>query len=95
MSAFDDDSGQSPRNGAGHIALTVGVAAIALTLLPVVGEFLAIPVALVATIAGFIGFDRADRGHATNRGDAVVGGGLGVLSLLVNLAMLAAVHGGA
>ena len=84
-----------PRNGAGHAALGLGVAAIAFTFVPIVGEFIAIPAAIAAVVTSFIGFDRVDQGRATNRGDAVVGGGLGVFALLTMLVMFAAVHGSA
>lgn len=73
----------------------LGVAAIAFTFVPIIGEFIAIPAAIGAVATGFIGFDRVDQGRATNRRDAVVGGSLGVLALLITLVMFAVVHGSA
>ena len=64
-----------------------------LMFVPVVGEFVTIPVAIGAVIAGVIGFDRHDRGLASSRWDAVLGACLGVLVLLITLVLLAAVHG--
>ena len=83
----------SPPGGAGQIALILGVVAIALMFVPVVGEFVTIPAAIGAVIAGVIGFDRYDRGLASSRWDAVLGACLGVLVLLTTLVLLAAVHG--
>ncbi|WP_226862967.1 hypothetical protein [Mycolicibacterium baixiangningiae] len=60
---------------------------------PVLGDFVAIPAAIAAVIAGLIGFNRADQGHATNGRDAVNGGSLGVLALLITLLVFATVYG--
>jgi hypothetical protein len=93
MKAPRDESLPSPRNGAGLAALILGVLAIVFIFVPIVGDFIAIPAAIGAVVAGVMGFDRVDQGRATNRGDAVVGGGLGVVALLMTLIMFAAVHG--
>jgi hypothetical protein len=93
MIAPQDTPTPSPRNGAGNVALALGVAAIMFIFVPIVGEFIAIPAAIGAVVTGFIGFDRVDQGRATNRRDAVVGGTLGALALLIMLVMFAAVHG--
>ncbi|MGE2729651.1 hypothetical protein ACQI4F_09235 [Mycolicibacterium vaccae] len=82
-----------PRNRAGHAALILGVVALAFVFVPVIGEFVSIPAAVGAVVAGFVGFDRVGRGVATNRRDAVIGGVLGVLVLFMSLLIFAAVHG--
>ncbi|MGE2836123.1 hypothetical protein [Mycobacterium sp. SMC-4] len=83
-----------PQNGAGQAALVLGVVAIVFVFVPVIGDFVSIPAAIGAVITGIAGFDRADRGRATNRLDAVIGGVLGLVALLVTLLIFAAVHGG-
>ena len=80
----------SPRNGAGRAALVLGVTALAFTFIPVIGDFVAIPAAIGAVVTCFIGLDRVD---ATHRSDAVIGGVLGVLTLLIALVIFAAEHG--
>lgn len=84
-----------PRNGAGRAALILGLVAIMFTFVPIIGDFIVIPAAIGAIAAGLIGFDRADRGRATNRRDALIGASLGALTLLITLFILAAVHGAA
>ncbi|MFF2082874.1 hypothetical protein ACFVVM_03830 [Nocardia sp. NPDC058176] len=80
-----------PRNGAGLAALILGMLGIALSFVPFLSEVAAIPCAIAALIASYIGCDRVERGLATNRVDAVVGGVLGGLALmsavLINLAV--------
>ena len=88
-----DSSTGSTRNGMGNAALCLGLVAIAFTFVPIVGDFIALPAAVCAVIAGVIGSGRVDRGLATNRGAAVVGGFLGVLALLLALVVFAVVHG--
>lgn len=94
MGSSQRDSRPLPHDGAGHAALALGLVAVIATFVPVIGELVVIPVAIGAAVAGFVGFDRVEHGRATNRGDALVGGGLGVIMLLINVAVLAAVHGG-
>ncbi|MDZ4234731.1 MAG: hypothetical protein U1C73_13475 [Dietzia sp.] len=81
------------RNGVGNAALILGVISITFTFVPIVGDFVALPAAMCAIIAGVIGSGRVDRRQATNRGAAVVGGALGVLTLLLALLIFAVVHG--
>lgn len=85
----------TPRNGAGTAALILGVVALAGNFVPIVGDFIAVPAALGAVVTSYIGFDRVYQGLATNRGDAVVGGSLGVLTLLITLVVFAATQGSA
>ncbi|MFD4406898.1 hypothetical protein ACFWPH_29445 [Nocardia sp. NPDC058499] len=81
------------RNGAGLAALILGIFAVSFTFIPFAGEFLTAPAGLAAVIAGFIGWDRADRGIATNRADALVGGVLGAVALMMALLVYAATNG--
>ncbi|MFQ6226110.1 hypothetical protein [Nocardia sp. NPDC002869] len=46
-------------------------------------------------IAGFIGWDRVDRGIATNRKDALIGGVLGFIAPMMTLLVYAATSGAA
>lgn len=69
-----------PRNGAGDAALTAGVVALVFSLVPIVGEYVAIPAAVAATVLGLIGFIRADQGLATNPWKALIGAVLGLVA---------------
>jgi hypothetical protein len=73
------------RNGLGTAALVVGVVAL-LTSWLVLGGLLGI----VAVILGVIGLGRVKRREASNRGSAIAGVVLGVLSALVAAAVIAA-----
>ncbi|NVN49042.1 hypothetical protein [Mycolicibacterium hippocampi] len=81
------------RNGVGTAALILGVISITFTFVPIVGDFVALPAAVCAIIAGVVGSGRVDRRQATNRGAALAGGALGVLTLLLALVIFAVVHG--
>ncbi|MFB7874523.1 hypothetical protein ACFC06_04670 [Nocardia sp. NPDC056064] len=91
------DSGvhpSSPRNGVGLAALVLGVLGLGLSFVPLLSEFLAIPCSIAALIACYVGCDRVERGLATNRTDAIVGGVLGALALLMALLINLAVYSG-
>lgn len=79
------DNTPPARNGAGLTALVLGIFSVAFTFIPLAGEILTAPAGLAAVTAGFIGWDRADRGVATNRADALVGGVLGAVALMMTL----------
>lgn len=72
--------------------MVLGVSAMVALFIPIVGEFVTGPAAIAAVGAAFIGFDRADKGHATNRTEAIIGGGFGLLALLFLLLVFAATH---
>ncbi|MFE3546403.1 hypothetical protein ACFXK0_25865 [Nocardia sp. NPDC059177] len=82
-----------PRNGAGLTSLVLGIVACALAFIPFAGEILGIPTAVAAVAAAFVGWDRIERGVATNRTDTVVGGVLGALALTLSLLVYLATHG--
>lgn len=83
-----------PRNGAGALALWTGLLALAFAFFPFVGEFVSVPTALVAIVAGAIGLGRADRYVATNGGEAIAGLLLGIGGLAVTAMVMAATRMG-
>ncbi|MEV0361308.1 hypothetical protein [Nocardia fusca] len=93
--APDPDDTPPARNGAGLAALLLGIFAVAFAFIPFASEIFTAPAGLAAVIAGFIGWDRVDRGIATNRTDALIGGVLGVVALLLTLLVYAATSGAA
>ncbi|GAB09588.1 hypothetical protein GOARA_043_00630 [Gordonia araii NBRC 100433] len=88
------DQGPPPRNGVGLAALTLGIVAVALVFIPFSTEIVTAAVGIAAVVAGFIGWDRADRGIATNRSDALIGGILGLLASIAALMVYSATNGG-
>lgn len=81
------------RNGVGLAALVLGIFAVAFTFIPFAGEWFSAPAGLAAVTAGFVGWDRVDRGIATNRADALVGGLLGAVALMTALLVHLATSG--
>ncbi|MFC6013064.1 hypothetical protein [Nocardia lasii] len=81
-----------PRNGVGLAALILGIVACACSFIPFISEFLAAPCAVAAVVAAFVGWDRIERGVATNRLDTLVGGILGALALGVIALVYLATH---
>jgi hypothetical protein len=66
---------QAPKNGLGIAALVIAIIA----LISVVGG---VVLGIVAVILGFLGWQRARRGEATNGGIAIAGIVLGILSII-------------
>ncbi|OWY82295.1 hypothetical protein [Rhodococcus sp. BUPNP1] len=83
------------RNGAGNAALIAGIVALVFAFVPVIGDFVAIPVGLVAVVCGWIGLERADKGTATNHREALSGACLGAAALFAVFVVFAAVHSSA
>lgn len=83
MSPGRPPSGAQPRNGAGEGALTAGVVAVVLSLVPIVGDLLALPAVVLSVTLGGIGYLRAERGVATNPWQAIIGGLLGVVAAFI------------
>ncbi len=79
-----------PRNGAGELSLVMGIVAFVFSFLPIVGEFIAAPAAVVAVIAGSVAIIRTERGQATNPAHAWCGIGLGVAGGAITLLVFAA-----
>ena len=71
-----------PKNGLGIAALVVAIIA----LISVVGG---VVLGIVAVILGFLGWQRAKRGEATNGGIAIAGIVLGVLSIIEAVVVIA------
>lgn len=76
-----------PKNGLGTAALVLGIVGAVFAFIPVVGIFIAIPLAVLAVIFGVIGLVRASRTTATNKGPALSGAILGGVALVVTIAM--------
>ncbi|MCA2208779.1 MULTISPECIES: hypothetical protein [Nocardia] len=81
-----------PRNGAGLLSLVLGIFACGFSVIPFASEFLAVPAAVIAVGAAFVGWDRIERGIATNRADTIAGGILGALALGVATLVYLATH---
>ncbi len=78
------------RIGAGDAACTLGVIAMVFALVPIMGDFVAVPSALAAVVLGVVGLIRAERGLATNPGKALAGAVLGTVSAFLTFVTLAA-----
>ena len=92
--ALDRDPPRRPsRDVLGDWALTCGVIAMVLVFVPVVGDVLAAPTALVAVVLGGFGIVREHRGGPLNTGRTLAGGLLGAAALLLVIAMMAATGG--
>lgn len=79
----DGPVGGNFRNGAGDTALTMGIVAVLFAFVPVIGDFVAVPAALMAISLGLIGVRRAEQGLASNPGQAVGGTILGATAASV------------
>lgn len=78
-----------PRNGLGTSALVLGIVGLALSWIPVVG-YLAFVLGIVATVLGFAGLSRVKKGAADNRGSAIAGAVLGLLTIVASILFYAA-----
>ncbi|MGW2467525.1 DUF4190 domain-containing protein [Streptomyces bauhiniae] len=76
----------APQNNAGTAALVLGILSIVLFCLYGVASLI---LGIIAVILGVQGRRRADRGEATNRGQAQAGFVLGIIGIIVGIAMLA------
>jgi hypothetical protein len=82
-----------PRNGAGSLAVVMGMCAIVFAFVPIVGEFVAVPASLMALALGLVGLWRVDRGIATNGRQAFMGSVLGIISIFIFFLVFAATSG--
>lgn len=80
-------------NGVGSTALVAGIFALVFAFVPIVGDLISIPVALVAVGCGWVGLTRADKGLATNYREALGGAVLGIVALFVVFLVFIATHG--
>lgn len=79
---------ERPRNGWGVAALVLAVVSLAIGVIPIAGDLVAIPLAVAAIACGFRGFMRAEDGLASNPGTAVSGMVLGAIAVLSPLLTL-------
>ncbi|MFD0558411.1 hypothetical protein FB566_3712 [Stackebrandtia endophytica] len=79
-----------PGNTPGNLSLILGIVSFAITFVPVVGELVAVAVALSAITLGLIGFGRSEKGLADNLGQSIAGIFLGAVVILIALIFLAA-----
>ena len=91
--SLEDPSQSAPRNGPGGAALLLGLIAVVFALIPIVGEFVAAPAALLAIVLGLVGLGRVDQGIATNGGQALAGSVLGVVAGFIVFLVMAATLG--
>lgn len=68
-----------PSNGMGTAALVCGIIAVVLSFIPGINWF-SWPLGILAIVFGAIGWGRANKGRATNKGIAITGLVLGILS---------------
>ncbi|WP_156037732.1 DUF4190 domain-containing protein, partial [Glycomyces tenuis] len=71
--------GAEPRNGLGTAALVCGIVALALALIPALNLF-TWPLGVLAIVFGAVGWGRVNKGQATNKGQAITGLVLGIVS---------------
>ncbi|MFJ4848810.1 MULTISPECIES: hypothetical protein [unclassified Streptomyces] len=83
----------APRNGFGVTAMVLGIIGSILGI-ACFGAFLGLPLGLAALVFGIVGLRIVRRGEATNRGQALTGLILGIVSVVVSGAMIALVVGG-
>ncbi|MFE6924558.1 hypothetical protein ACFVAV_26280 [Nocardia sp. NPDC057663] len=88
----DTEASPPPRNGAGLASLVLGIVACVFSFIPFATEFVAVPSSVAAVAAAFIGWDRIERGVATNRGDTIAGGVLGAFALATSVLVYLATH---
>ncbi|SEE88682.1 hypothetical protein [Jiangella alba] len=91
---MDGDPKTEPRpRGLGGPALFTGVLALVFAFVPFVGEFVAVPAAVLAIVLGLIGWDRAEKGLTDDGARALTGGVLGLVAALVVLFVYLATMG--
>lgn len=79
-----------PGNGLGSFSLAMGVVALVFSFVPVAGEFVAAPSAVLAIGLGLAGLSRAEKGLATNGGQALAGSMLGLVAAVIIFLIFAA-----
>lgn len=82
----DQSPGRSG-NPIGNNALILGVVAIACMVIPIIGDFVTVPVAATAITLGLIGLRRHETGRASGALSAVFGVLLGLVALAGALIM--------
>lgn len=75
---------------AGGYALILGLLAVLCALIPVIGDLVAAPAAVLAVVCGIVGVGHYDAGRAPRMLPSVVGATLGAIALLVTVVSLIA-----
>ncbi len=75
----------APRNGLGLASLILGIVGFPVSLFC----FLGVICSILAIVFGYIGGNRAERGEATNAGQAKLGLILGVIGIVFMIALIA------
>ncbi len=81
----------APRR-AGSIAAIVGALSLLCALVPVVGDIVSVPLALVAIVCGVLGVGHYDSGRAPRMLPALAGALLGGISLLTTVVSVIAMN---
>ena len=89
-----DPEPSRPDEPVGERALAAGLAAFVCAFVPVIGEFIAVPAAIVAVVLGAVGVRRFEAGRAARVGAAAAGAILGAVTGLMIVVVLAATHFG-
>ncbi len=74
----------------GDAALTCGVLALVFAFVPVIGDVITVPTALMAIGLGILGVIRGDQGLEANPNKAFIGALLGVLAAFITVMTFAA-----
>ena len=80
------------RRSVGDHSLALGLAAVVCVAIPVVGDFIAVPAAVLAIVCGLIGIGHYDAGRTSRVTSAAAGAALGALALVVTALVLVATH---
>ncbi|MFT7836376.1 MmpS family transport accessory protein [Saccharothrix sp. BKS2] len=71
-----------PQNGLGTAGFVLGLVGLLFSFLPVIGV-VAWPLVILGLVLGLVGWARADRGRATNKGLAIAGVALSAVGLVI------------
>ena len=84
--------GGDGRSRIGEYALAAGLVSVACAVLPVVGEALVLPIAVLAIVLGFVEIRRHESGRPTRVVQAALGAAVAALTLAVVFVTFAAAH---
>ena len=75
--------GGHTKHRSGGYALLFGLLSLACALIPVIGDLVAVPAAIIAVVYGIVGVGHYDAGRAPRMLPALVGAILGAIALLI------------
>ncbi|WP_114853854.1 hypothetical protein [Brachybacterium sp. YJGR34] len=78
----------------GEYSLALGLGAIVCSLIPVIGDAIAAPLAIAAVVLGVVGIHRYDAGRSSRVLLAALGTALGAIALFLIALMLIVTHSG-